>query len=130
MKPSEITPVMIAQCGMNCAICAAHHREENTYPGCRVIGEWRCTHHVKCSFKTCKNLEGKFCYSCDIFPCARLKSLDKRYRTKYGMSEIENLFYIKEHGIKAFVKKEQKRWKCPACGMLLSCHGEECLFCL
>jgi len=129
IKPSELTSTIIAQCGMNCAICSAHQREVNTCPGCRMNGEWRCTHKAKCSFKACEELDGKFCFSCKSFPCVRLKSLDKRYRTKYGMSEIENLLYIKGHGIKAFVRKEQKRWKCPECGMLLSCHKEECLSC-
>lgn len=26
------------------------------------------------------------------------------------MSEIENLLYIKEHGLEAFVKKEEEKW--------------------
>ena len=43
-------------------------------------------------------LEKKFryCYECDGFPCARVKRLDKRYRTKYEMSMIENLEYIRD----------------------------------
>ena len=31
------------------------------------------------------------------FPCRRLKELDKRYHTRYHMSIIDNLNYIKEH---------------------------------
>jgi hypothetical protein len=43
-------------------------------------------------------LEKKFryCYECDEFPCARVKRLDKRYRTKYEMGMIENLEYIRD----------------------------------
>ena len=52
----------------------------------------------------------KYCFECDTFPCARLKQLDKRYRTKYEMSMIENLEYIRDHGIRKFVKHEEKRW--------------------
>jgi len=53
----------------------------------------------------------KFCSDqCEKYPCQRLKSLDKRYRTKYGMSMISNLEYIRDHGIKKFLIREQKRW--------------------
>jgi len=40
-----------------------------------------------------------------------LKSLDKRYRTKYDMSEIENLELILCKGINSFVEGERKRWQ-------------------
>jgi hypothetical protein len=49
------------------------------------------------------------------FPCERLKRLDKRYREKYGMSEIENLRFIQEKGIGSFLGHEEKRWVNP-CG--------------
>ena len=57
----------------------------------------------------CKKKSGNFC-DCKDLPCKRLKSLDKRYRTKYGMSMIDNLQYIKKHGIRNFLKKEEKKW--------------------
>jgi len=66
---------------------------------------------------------------CEKFPCARLKNLDKRYRTKYKMSMLENLENIKKFEIKKFVKFEQKRWKCPKCGELLCVHRDSCLNC-
>jgi hypothetical protein len=45
------------------------------------------------------------------FPCERLKRLDKRYREKYGMSEVENLEYIRDEGIDNFIKSERKKWQ-------------------
>ena len=36
--------------------------------------------------------------------------LDRRYRTKYGMSMIENLNYIQKKGIRRFLKKEKSKW--------------------
>ena len=39
-----------------------------------------------------------------------MKSLDKRYRTKYGMSEIDNLNDIAEIGIRKFLESEDKKW--------------------
>ena len=70
-----------------------------------------------------------FCGDCDSFPCKRLKQLDKRYRTKYGMSMIENLEMIHEIGIVEFVTRETKRWTCPECGELICVHKPNCLVC-
>lgn len=36
--------------------------------------------------------------------------MDARYRTKYGMSEIENLNMIKNKGIACFLEQEEERW--------------------
>lgn len=38
-------------------------------------------------------------------------NLDRRYRTKYEMSEIENLNYIRDKGIDAFIENERARWQ-------------------
>jgi len=56
--------------------------------------------------------------------CARLKSLDKRYRTKYGMNMLENLKSIQEHGVMKLVAKEKVKWACP--GGVRSCHDGKC----
>src|SRR5690606_40228259 len=50
------------------------------------------------------------------YPCKRLKSLDKRYRTKYHMSMIENMDAIQEIGMPAFLVSQEEKWRCPTCG--------------
>ena len=45
------------------------------------------------------------------------------------MSMIENLNYIKEHGINKFLKSETKKWQCNDCGELICCHSNMCLNC-
>jgi len=128
---------LIAPCGMNCGICVSYLAKKNDLKnkgfqksyceGCLPRGK-------NCSFmkKHC-DLLGKglvrFCYECKDFPCARLKSLDERYRTRYHMSMIENLEYIKEHGMEKFLEKEEKKWRCPGCGGRISCHNGLCLNC-
>jgi hypothetical protein len=87
---------------------------------------------VRCVIKNCaKRTEtgNKYCFACGSFPCKRIKQLDKRYRTKYGMSMIENLNSIKEKGIRNFVKDEAVKWKCPACGGVICVHRKQCVAC-
>ena len=56
-----------------------------------------------------------------------MKALDKRYRTKYHMSMIENLYYIKEFGMEEFLQKERDIWRCKECGATICCHNGLCL---
>jgi hypothetical protein len=55
--------------------------------------------------------------------------LDERYRTKYGMSMIDNLVHIKKFGIRHFIRNEKERWTCPGCSQLICVHKPQCLFC-
>jgi hypothetical protein len=82
--------------------------------------------------KSCERLGNghvQYCYECTGYPCRRLKQLDKRYRTNYRMSMIENLDCIREQGIEKFLKKEEEKWRCPECGGMISCHGGLCFEC-
>lgn len=122
----------IAPCGMNCALCLAYQRSKNTCGGCR--GEHEKIHPgcLRCIIKNCdslKNCSSGYCYDCEKYPCKRLKDLDKRYKTKYGMSMIENLTMIKNKGILAFIISQEKKWKCKKCGALLCVHRNLCQKC-
>jgi hypothetical protein len=107
-------PTIIAPCGMNCNLCIAYLREKNKCPGCNLQGNPDSDYFKKCSIKNCdiiRDNKWKFCSpKCNKFPCQRLKSLDKRYKTKYGMSMIENLKFILEYGIRQFITREKQRW--------------------
>ncbi len=129
--------VLIAPCGMNCASCSAYLFKQmdlnkrgfhRTYcPGCIPRGK-NCTHMAD----ACQLLGNglvRFCFECESFPCKRLKALDKRYRTKYHMSMIENLNSIKEDGMKNFLETEEQKWRCPKCGGTICCHNGLCLDC-
>jgi hypothetical protein len=121
-------PILIAPCGMNCGICLGYLREKNHCPGCNVeeAGKKYC---LNCRIKHCDKLIDKFCFDCAKFPCLRMRQLDKRYRTKYGMSMIENLNSIKDIGLDEFVANEQERWKCPGCGKVICVHKKSCIYC-
>lgn len=117
----------IAPCGMNCRLCIAYVRAKNRCDGC-LTPESKCNRN--CTLRYCTKREGKYCdHNCVSFPCQRLKSLDKRYRTKYDMSMIENLMHIESRGIRQFVRNENERWACRSCGELVSVHRPKCLNC-
>lgn len=124
--------ILIAPCGMNCGLCYAYVREKNVCPGCRGEDRTKPKYCVVCRIKTCEKMarEGReFCFGCDTFPCARLKQLDKRYRTKYGMSMIENLGLIETFGMDHFLRIETERRTCPECGGVICVHKAECPSC-
>ena len=95
---------LIAPCGINCAFMKK---------SCALLG----------------NGLVRYCYECMEYPCRRLKHLDKRYRSNYHMSPIENLNFIRDQGIEKFLRKEEQKWRCPECSGMISCHGGLCFRC-
>jgi len=131
-KTNAIRSALIAPCGMNCRLCHAYVRDVNVCPGCRGDDNYKSKSCMACHIKNCEKIvngEVKYCFNCDTFPCARLRHLDKRYRTRYGMSMIDNLEDIRRFGIRRFIRNEKERWTCPECGELLCVHKPQCLFC-
>lgn len=123
---------LIAPCGMNCGICLAYLREKNRCGGCWGPDNNKPKSCAHCIIRNCEFIaksESKFCYECLKYPCTRLKNLDKRYRTKYHMSMIENLGVIKINGVDFFVQKEHERWLCKTCGGMICVHRGRCLKC-
>ncbi len=130
--PLKIKSTLIAPCGMNCTLCIGHQREKKQCPGCLAGDQNKPKNCVTCVIKNCEKLtksKSRFCYDCKTFPCARLKRLDKRYRTKYHMSMIENLKSLQALGIRQFVRNEKEKWACPNCRKVLSVHRENCQNC-
>lgn len=124
---------LIAPCGMNCGLCIGHLRIKNPCGGCfNKDDENKPKYCRSCAIVNCELLgktQSGFCYECDKYPCLRLKRLDKRYRTNYRMSMIENLEYIQNNGLDEFLKNEEIRWTCSECGHGLSVHRDVCLNC-
>jgi hypothetical protein len=123
---------LIAPCGMNCGICMAYLREKRSCPGCRGDDTNKSASCLKCIIKNCEVIRANksgFCFACAEYPCRRLKQLDKRYRTKYSMSMIENLEGIKWIGLTTFVEIEKARWRCSKCGGVICVHRGNCSRC-
>ena len=123
---------LIAPCGMNCRLCRTFIREKSSCLVCRENNRLKPKTRVICKIKACEKLTKdkiEYCSSCDHFPCANLNHLDKRYRTKYGMSMIDNLENIKQFGIRNFIKQEKEKWACSKCGETICVHKESCISC-
>ena len=124
--------LLIAQCGMNCSVCIAYLRGKNKCPGCRLFNKSEPVTIAKCRIKNCtafKRSKSKFCFECKEFPCKLIKQMDKRYRTRYNMSTIENLNNIKKLGMREFIKNEKIRWTCSQCGGIICVHRGYCYSC-
>jgi len=134
---SRLRKELIAPCGMNCNVCSSYLALENDAKakgvklpyciGCRLRDK-------QCSFvkKKCKKLQNhkvEFCYECDKFPCELIITLGKSYEKRYRMNMVENLRYIKEHGLTKFLEAEKEKWKCHKCGKVICCHNGLCYSC-
>ena len=135
-RPSTATqiqasdPAIIAPCGINCSLWRAYIRERQPCPGCRGDGGNRSDTCLACAIRNCQDNVGAshgFCFTFDKFPCARLLHLDKRYRTRYGVSVIANLERIQTVGPGDFVAEEAIKWSCPECGTRLCMHRPQCV---
>jgi len=128
---------LIAPCGMNCATCSNYLALINDVrakgvklpycKGCRPRNK-------QCSFikKKCEKLlnqDVEFCYECEDFPCDNLRKLEKGYITRYRTSMVENLTFIKEHGLAEFLENQKEKWQCPDCGGIICCHNGICYSC-
>jgi hypothetical protein len=128
---------LIAPCGMNCGICSGYlaFKHDIKSQGIRMPYCLGCRpRDKKCAFlkKRCDLLlSGKvqYCYECSDYPCEKLNRIDKRYSGLYRMSMIENLEFIRKNGIMGFLEIEERKWKCPDCGGVISCHNGICFSC-
>jgi hypothetical protein len=131
-KESLLTTKLIAPCGMNCSICYAYLRKKNKCPGCNIPDKNKPITRIRCKIKTCKffkNKKAKFCFECNDFPCKNLLHLDKRYKTKYHMSQIENLKNIETKGINNFIKNQEIKYTCKKCSGTICVHTNICSDC-
>lgn len=130
----EMKKEFIAPCGMNCRLCLGFQREKKQCKGCRSEEDiiYKTKSCRSCIIKNCSVIQSNnsgFCYECEKYPCQRLKQLDKRYKTKYHMSMIDNLEYIKQYGMDEFLRNEAMRWTCKECSNFLCVHRNFCLVC-
>ncbi len=127
---------LIAPCGMNCSVCSRYlaHKHDVKRKGVSIPYCVGCRpRDKKCAFqKRCnllRNNKVRFCYECSNFPCSNLERIEARYQKHYHTSVIENLTFIQQHSLAAFMEREDAKWRCEQCGGVLSCHNGVCFSC-
>ena len=126
---------LISQCGINCGACYA-------FFGYTMAGKKRLqpcmgckARQSLCAFikKGCKLIAEKkpvdYCFECPEFACENLVKMDTVYQERFSLSLIENLNYIKEKGMDAFLEKEKQEKTCPTCGGVICIHTKRCYNC-
>ena len=128
---TSIPEYLASPCGINCGLCRAYLRERNKCAGCNVDSFQKPGHCITCKIKNCAERPGssRFCFECSKYPCALLRHLDTRYRTRYFMSPVKNLDEIHERGLRMFMETESRRWSCPQCGNPVCMHTGKCSRC-
>ena len=90
---------------------------------------------VECrpGFRKCaREHEVTWCFECTDFPCQRLRDF-KYVHIEEGIYHHEHLIdelqYIKEHGIEAWLEKKEREGRCPQCGKRLYWFTRRCPDC-
>lgn len=130
MQTEPIEKIMFAPCGMNCKVCYKHCYTKKPCDGCLKSDTSKPEHCRKCKIKDCVKEKGlTYCYECIDYPCKQIKSLEKSYNTRYGVSLIENSQFVKETDLSTFMKQQKERYTCPKCGGVISIHDFKCSEC-
>ena len=136
MASTKFSAELVAPCGMNCAVCRAYLAYNHGVPrkrgsvthcsGCLPRGK-NC--FIKRACKKLSKKEVRFCYECEDMPCEGVDRVDRRYRARYSVSFVGNLREIEERGIDAFLQSQEAKFKCSACGDVVSVHDGKCYAC-
>lgn len=144
---------LVGICGLYCGTCPYYlaYRENDVEELKRIsqrlgipTGEIRCDgclsdkvlpQCVDCrhGFRRCANDKAvTWCFQCPELPCQRLKDfLD--IHVVNGISHhahvIDDLQYMKKHGIEKWIKKQEEAGCCPECGKKLYWFAHECPEC-
>jgi len=131
------TTELIAPCGMNCSVCSRYLARKydvrskgvkmSYCAGCRPRDRKCALLKKRCDLLL--NHSVRFCYECGTFPCRNLERIDARYQKDYRTSFIENLTFIKQHSLSAFMERENVKWRCSQCEGVLCCHNGVCFNC-
>jgi len=132
----RLTQELIAPCGMNCGVCMRYlATTRGLYKNKRTAGCTGCLprnrkcSRIKGSCKLLRENKIRFCFECSDFPCEKLKTLNRRYTTRYSTSLIDNLRDIQTKGLDGWLREEEIKWKCANCGGTVSIHDRKCYDC-
>ena len=131
--PEKTEDIMLAPCGMNCAVCYRHvgmRKCVEPCEGCLKGDAGKAESCRRCNIKNCAQSKGyTHCFECGDFPCRLIKNLEKSYVKRYDVSLIRNSRMAKEAGVAAFLEQDRRKWTCAKCGGAFSLHDGVCSEC-
>ncbi|MBN1974748.1 MAG: DUF3795 domain-containing protein [Sedimentisphaerales bacterium] len=88
-------------------------------------------HCQRCNIRLCAlNKQNDFrCCDCEELPCYRITKLINMGGYLHRKEYLPNLEKIRQMGVEQWIKYEEKRWRCPRCGMSMSWYDTECAGC-
>ena len=144
---------LVSICGLYCGTCPQYlaYQENDAEQLAKIsrergipVKEVRCdgclsdrviSFCVECrhGFRQCaKEKKVTWCFECVDFPCQRLRDFTNIHIVD-GISHhahvIDDLQYMKEQGIEAWVEKQEKAGRCPQCGKRLYWFTRVCPNC-
>lgn len=133
---------LAAVCGTYCGACpsyiATHSEDEGirrpnpwgACDGCRsggtLAGHCRACHIRRCAES---KQDVTHCSDCEELPCSRVASLIALGGYPHRKEYLPNLGRIREVGAREWVEGEERRWRCPGCGLPMSWYDTECARC-
>jgi hypothetical protein len=98
--------------------------------GC-LSGGVLAAHCKTCQIRLCAANKQKDsrCSRCEELPCYRITNLINMGGYFHRKEYLPNLKKIREMGVQEWVKKEEKRWRCPQCGLPMSWYDAKCPGC-
>ncbi len=131
MKMSEkIDSEYFAPCGINCAICEDHIKENNPCPGCLISDRGKKKSALKCKIKDCFDKKAfKYCGRCSEFSCKLIKKHDKNSQKRYNFSSLQSARRIQNMGIGKIMDEDRNEWTCRECGGVITYQNKECSEC-
>ncbi len=126
----KVTEHVAGICGLFCGTCPAY---PETCEGC--LSGKLAEHCAICAagFRDCaRGHQVTRCFECGEFPCSRLETFSKEHIVNgicHHTHVIDNLRYMKDHGIEAFLESQVKETTCPDCGQFIIWYETECRKC-
>jgi len=98
--------------------------------GC-LSGGQLAAHCQHCNIRTCaaEKQKDSRCSDCKELPCYRITGLINMGSYLHRQEYLPNLRKIREMGVREWVIYEEKRWRCPQCGLPMSWYDTECPRC-
>jgi hypothetical protein len=98
--------------------------------GC-LSGGTLAAHCRTCNIRLCaaNKQNDSRCTDCNDLPCHRITSLINQGGYPHRKEYLPNLEKIRQMGVEEWVKYEEKRWRCPKCGLPMSWYDAKCAGC-